>query len=167
MVRTWLQVLPGLIGILIAACSSTEAPIPGPPGLRFVAGITQSDTIGALLAQPLVLEVRDSAGFPADTPHVLVRSANGLVGDSIAQSSPNLFVGDHTGRVRIWVRLGSLADSTVVTATTTGHGRADSARTVFTVHLGQPAGIVMSVRDSTAYPGSGYAIGAGRSPFLR
>ena len=51
---------------LLAACGDgATKPPPAEPGIHFVAGAAATDTVGAVAAQALVVEVRRSDGRPA------------------------------------------------------------------------------------------------------
>src|SRR5258708_9839942 len=106
----------GLMCVL--ACPDASGPAPG-PGLRIVAGNNQVDTAAAQLAQPLVVELRDTTGALAAGVTVEFRAlpVSGLQcplgGCSVILSDSTVLAGilidkptDARGRAAVRVRLG-------------------------------------------------------------
>jgi Tol biopolymer transport system component len=107
-----------------AACDSPSGSNPPPggtPGLRVVSGADGSDTIDALLAQPLVVQLNDSRGQPmanVDVGFLSVAVAEGSTQPSVV-ISPTRGIGadgsvvlertDAQGRAAIRVRMGRKA----------------------------------------------------------
>ncbi|HKP76097.1 MAG TPA: hypothetical protein VJT67_11185 [Longimicrobiaceae bacterium] len=154
-----------------AACSSPTHPR-DPAGVKVLSGASVSDSATAVLAQPLVVEVRDSAGklmagvnvqFQASTLNL-----NGFDYPSLLFSTvPGQYfpvataTTDATGRVAVSVMLGRVAGAATVNITVPTLGYATSA--TFSVVPGAPAHFDLSPADSAVYVGSSYAL---RSRFL-
>ncbi|HET7550434.1 MAG TPA: hypothetical protein VFK04_04040 [Gemmatimonadaceae bacterium] len=126
-------VLAGLLAFVFSSCGSdgrTPVSPEGTPGIRIVAGEVDSDTIGALLAAPLVVEVRDSAGQPARG--VTVRFATDTGRDSrvfltvYAEHFPNYLqqyiATDGDGRASAYLMLGNRAGRAVITISASALG---------------------------------------------
>src|SRR5207253_618804 len=95
-----------------------EPPPPPPPPPRpvmserltqFTGGAELHGTVGSTLAQPLVLEVRDTTGAPFVGQPVTITTSTGTVTPSDAES-------DTSGLVRVRVTLGERAGATTITA---------------------------------------------------
>ena len=157
-----------LLAVLWAAACATEPEPPdiGPPGLRIVSGAHQSDTVQALLTEPLGVELRDSAGRPAVGVRVrfyghYTTVPRSEVGPANSTSSAYDTITDARGRTSAFVRLGLVAGTTYVRATVLPlMNPLDSARATFAVTPGRPAQVVLPVPDSTAYAGQGYDLRA-------
>ncbi|MEO7999039.1 MAG: hypothetical protein ABI852_16420 [Gemmatimonadaceae bacterium] len=157
------------IGILaaLAACSEKTPGEPGEvagtPGLRVISGGGQSDTIDAVFAQPLVVEVRDDNGFLAK--NVVVRLEVQQTPDPVRIGNSLLLCGstaptacsgfaypavatttDSTGRVQMKVAGSNISGRAVVLVYAPTIGKPDSA--VFQVRPGNLARIRASAVDT-------------------
>src|SRR2546425_5236132 len=109
--------------VAVTAPSARAAPPPPPPPpapprpviserlTQFTGGAELHGTVGSTLAQPLVLEVRDTAGAPfvGQPVTITTSSGGGTVTPSAAES-------DTSGVVRVRVTLGERAGPTTITA---------------------------------------------------
>src|SRR6266700_4140203 len=96
--------------------SAPAAPPPSPPRpvmserlTQFTSGAELHGTVGATLAQPLVLEVRDTTGAPFVGHPVTITTTSGTVTPSAAES-------DTSGVMSVRVTLGERAGATTITA---------------------------------------------------
>ena len=96
--------------------SAHPAPPPSPPRpvmserlTQFTSGAELHGTVGATLAQPLVLEVRDTTGAPFVGHPVTITTTSGTVTPSAAES-------DTSGVMSVRVTLGERAGATTITA---------------------------------------------------
>ena len=169
------------VAFVLASCNLDGTdPRPGTPGLTVVSGGSGSDTVRAKLNELLTVQLRDSAGWPVarewvgfqvmpppgdaegvrQAALVCKRSDTGCLG-----YTGNEFVADTTdgdGKVAIVVVMGTVAGSAKVVLTAgylTGPFRF-SDTVSYDVRPGNPGGIRIGVRDSSAYVGNGYRIGA-------
>lgn len=85
---------------------------PPPSSLTIISGNNQSGTAGALAANPLVIEVRSTAGPAADVP-VTFAATNGGVSPTTARTDVN-------GRASVRFTFGSSTGAATVTATVAG-----------------------------------------------
>jgi hypothetical protein len=147
---------------LLSSCGGDgpTKPAPGEPGIHFVAGAASSDTVGALFAQALVVEVRRSDGSPAAGEVVRLESAftgpdvwPGPVYDlEVASPASNLFVPifadttDAKGRLTVLVKLGTVAGKARLAVSVPALGMQDTAR--YTVLPGAAVGIRIFPRDT-------------------
>lgn len=159
-----------LTTLVIAACATFTAcggestgvePVPGRPGITIIGGSGVSDTIEAILAEPLRFVVRNNSGdvmartlvtihsIPAPHPSGIgveerVFVAGGVDGTQGIRTGPHVTSDDGTIAVRI--RLGRVPGpgSLLIRETTTGF--TDTAR--FSVTHGRRAGVAVSPRDS-------------------
>lgn len=159
-----------LLAALLAAggCRGTTPDAPGRPGITIVSpALAVSDTVTAELAQPLVVEVRDSTGKPR--PGVVVRFDAGTVALRGRQFPALLLSGgagdfrpavqtttDSTGRAMVRVRLGRVATAASVRIQVPTLGL--SAGTSFTVTPGATANVAVAPEDSAVYVGGGYPL---------
>lgn len=141
----------------------------GSPGLAVVSGANVTDTIGAVLPQPLVVEVRDARGLPAAGVVVQlvssvapIPSASGLqvTGPQIrlapaGTTTPGFgevnLTTDTAGRAAARVSFAERAGPASVTMLVPTLGYADSAR--YTVLPGAPAALRLAPRDSAVFLG--------------
>src|SRR5258708_36414185 len=89
----------GLICVL--ACTDASGPAPG-PGLRIVAGNNQVDTAAAQLAQPLLVELRDTTGALAAGVTVEFRALP-VSGPLCTLGGCSVSLSDSTGLARILI----------------------------------------------------------------
>jgi hypothetical protein len=166
-----------LLGAVVAttACShSGTEPSSFTPGIHFVAGNSASDTIGSVLPQALVVEIRDQNG--QIVPGVIVRFESiagtsskypfgGYVYETLVgrldQPTRTTFVSDTTdakGQAKAIVQLGTLAGVARTVIMAPVYGFVDTA--TFTARPGNAALLTIKVRDTVAAVGGSYALGA-------
>lgn len=157
----------GCIAVVVAsaACSSSTGPsgTPPHPGIVFVAGNQQSDSIGTTLNQALVVQVNGAGGVPA--PNQIVQfqaisadtttvSYNGDWCDPLPLTSnqPVSFVADSTdehGQTAIDVILGGRAGKARLIVKVPAYGYVDTA--TFTVVAGAAASLKSGPADTAVY----------------
>ena len=135
------------------------------PALRIVAGAGITDTISAIPAQGLVVQVLDEDGRPE--PGVDVRFEVPL--DPVAPYPPRMAVAsvgatwfdvvasdtmDSNGRAVARVQLGERAGPAGVVISVPLYGLVDTAE--YTVLPGNPAGVMLSPKDTALAPGAGF-----------
>jgi hypothetical protein len=167
--------------LALAACGSGSEPThpgapPGPPAsIRVVSGAGQADTAMAMLRDPIVAEVRDSAGRPVRAARVLFSSvpvsdaarptATGVSLCEVGSTRPcELYQRSYAdsaiaGRASAGVRLGTYAGAVRLRVSVAGTELADTVS--LTARPAAAASLVMAPSDSTAYVGSSYRV-AGR-----
>ena len=139
-----------------------------------MAGAGQMDTTLAVLPQALVVEVRGPSGAPSSGD--LVRFAVLAPVDSALRAGQGAYLCDlaaapclpyasartdtsgRDGRASVVVRLGTAAGTVRVGVSVPALGFTDTVS--FTVRPGSAARLGLRVRDSSAYAGSGYPVGA-------
>lgn len=163
-----------LFGVACAALLATAAcenPVETrPEGISIVSGNGVSDTVFAALSQPLVVEVRDSAGRRVQGVTVRFRSSGTQRGDMMvptlymSATTPDEYrdlveaVTDGTGRAAVRVRLGIVATDAQVAITVPTLGY--SAQAAFTVQHGAAVRTVVMPQDTAVYVGGSYALRA-------
>ncbi|HEX6373465.1 MAG TPA: hypothetical protein VF006_31360 [Longimicrobium sp.] len=165
------RALSGAALMLAVGCGKNPTGAGRPAEIVVVAPTAPvSDTVTALLPQPLVVEVRDSTGQP--WPGVTVRfvagstSLNGVVEPHmyLSATTPDQYrsemetVTDGTGRAAVRVLLGRVATvgSVRIEAPTLGVGTTGS----FVVRAGATVRTVVMPRDTAVYVGGSYALRA-------
>lgn len=178
--RTWAAV--ALLGAL-AACDGATDP-EGSRLIRVVQGGTGADTVLAVLAAPMIVEVRDASGRPAAGVRVesLGLDSAGTRGSSsrremyacpvsqgwclnypegdgwVSVTYGILDTTDATGRIEARVQFGTLAGASRVLISVP---ELRQERTVsFTTRPGALAAVLASVPDTTLYVGTSYALTA-------
>ena len=113
-------------------------------------GTGQHAAVGAALAEPLVLEVRDQTGKPIVGEAVTFATTSGAVTPGIAAS-------DSSGMIRVGVKLGGHAGPVVITAnvgtlirTATVHADPGPPRALVVLHGDEPVlgGVAIRSRDT-------------------
>src|SRR5687767_8918344 len=156
----------------VASCGgsdpgSTEPPPPPVRGIQFVSGAVATDSIGAILALPILVEVHDSSGrlAPAGTlvqfagvqrlPLVVFEAE---VRAPQAQQFEPVTIGTTNGggRVSAHVRLGFVAGPARVVVSAPALGVSDTA--TYTVVPGAPHDVRLEPIDTTIHVGRSYAI---------
>jgi WD40-like Beta Propeller Repeat len=153
--------------VYLVACRDSVAP--HTPGIRIVSGAGASDTIGALLRDPLVVEVRTSDG----------RFATGVEIEFVSRSvgapaaywplyisktdnsgfSPTLRdTTDNAGRATVYLALGVPVGPAQVVVTVPSLNM--EATAAYTVRVGAPASIVVAPRDTPVFVGGSYVLRA-------
>jgi len=149
-------------------CGGDSTAPPHQSGLQIDAGANVTDTIGAVLSQALVVEVRKPSGALASGA---VTRFTALSNDSLPYASAiavaNLnsqyfsnFASDSTdaqGRTAILVELGSVTGKVGIVITVPELGLTDTAW--YTVKAGRPAHLAPSVLDTVVMRGAAWDIG--------
>ena len=157
---------PNLIALisvaLAAACADSTDPTPqAVPGLQFVAGKAQSDTIEAVLPQTLVVELRNNAN--AVIPGVEVRfevqpdtvaMATLSRSDAAAFNTSVLDTTDAQGRAQVKVRLGHRPGQAVIRALS----GSVFGTTTATVSIGAAAAVAAFPSDTVVTISSAFQI---------
>jgi len=128
--------------------------------LRIVSGTGQTDTISAILPQPVVVEVHDSTGALAAGRRVRFTGINNVNFAPFGQQNfgnPADVLTDAQGTAQMGVRLGGGAGSAYFLVSVVGLGVPDVPLT-FTVTRGGPARVVISPRDTAVPPGGSYTL---------
>lgn len=155
----WLLV----IAVGLAGCGTDQGiePADPPDSIRFVAGRTATDTIGAELVQALVVEVpgapagtviRFEAGSPpGGGPAALVAplGSNGFVRELVDTL-------ETTPRASVRIKLGGDLGIGTVVITVPEYGLRDSAS--YTITPGRAALVLAAPRDTAVFPGASYRV---------
>jgi WD40-like Beta Propeller Repeat len=155
-------------GLLVGCGGDSTAPKPR-IGLRIVTGADVSDTIGAVLTQALVVEVRESGGALAHgavvrftaLPNDSIRYADAIEVAALNSQYFSGFVSDSTdthGSAAVLVELGGLAGKAGIAITVPELGLTDTAW--YTVEPGRPAQFALGVRDTVVMKGIAWDIGS-------
>lgn len=156
--------------LLLGAVACKNPAEPEPAGIRVVSAAGVSDSITAFLPEPLVVEVRDSAGLRMRG--VVVRFEANLVkyrgfdvpSAYLSASTPDNYreaaetVTDATGRAAVRVRLGVVAGPATIRITVPPLGFTGS--TGFTVVAGATVQTLVAPRDTAVYTGGTYTLAA-------
>jgi hypothetical protein len=144
-----------------AACGDPAGPDDHAPGLRFVAGTGQTDTVDAALPQAVTVEVRDSSGRalsglvvrfePADTA-LEVATLTGGFADFAADTT------DAEGRSGVLVRFGTRAGPAGLRASVPVYGWTED--TEFTVQPGAAVALQVEPSDTLVSVGATFALRA-------
>ena len=152
-----------IVSVVVLSCKDSPGPgpDPDPPGLRFVAGNGQTDTVQAEL--PLALTVHVGAtgpgvvvrfeSLPMDSAHL---SAGAFVGALTSQSF-GTFIADSTdsmGNANVLVKLGTVAGTARIRITVPTHLLADTAE--FTVLAGHAANVIVTPSDTVLFTGRSF-----------
>lgn len=162
---------PALIGAVVclayaAACSQPTQPGGGTQaGISFLNGAGASDTVGAVLPQALVVEVRDTRGAAAVGQLVRftqVPSAGAALSVAPgAGQSFDAFVAESTdarGQASVLVRLGSIPGAAQLAISVPAYGLVDTA--AFTVQAGRPANVDVTPLDTAISVGAHFQLHA-------
>jgi hypothetical protein len=153
-----------LVAALTYGCdSSTE---PGSHGIRVVSGSNQTDTVYAVLAQPLVVEIRDSTGRLASGVTVRFRSVLNANGNSVLvwkadQQKWDIFttaVVDAKGRASTRMKVMAEAGTMRLEIGVPEWGLADTV--TFTSTPGAPQRWTISPYDTTIQQGASFTLKA-------
>jgi Big-like domain-containing protein len=124
--------------LLVSATARLEAPVISDDRTQFIAGTGQRGSVHSTLRQPLLLEVRDTAGVPVAGTSVRFTPTNAsltnsdTVTDSFGVARTTVTLGDRAGPVVITARAGR------VTHTTNLYATAGPAQTLVLMHDGRP-----------------------------
>lgn len=131
-----------------------------------VESVPASDTIRAMLAEPLVIHVDAPAGTPVVFRSSLAKrpTTQDLYVGTYFSRTPELgsarvtdtILTDATGRAFLYLRLGFVATEVVVTAVAPSLG--DSVQAQITVKAGAPARLSVQPSDTAIYVGRRYAL---------
>lgn len=162
------SVAPLALAVVAFACSGESATDPVDPTvpLRLVT-VPAGDTVGALLTQPLVVQVREpgvtSVVFranmvehPVTGPQPGVRLSRASDGQSLALV--DTVATDAEGRASVYLRLGTLATDAVVTVL--APATRDSVQARITVRPGAPIRLDAYPGDTAMYVGHSYPLEA-------
>jgi hypothetical protein len=163
-----------MVGLTLA-CTDGTGPRPQAGGIRFVRGNASTDTVDATLAQPLIIEVRDSTGKLAPlgtivqfsaivqdegpywtTWEALLQGFSSTVFDRLATGTT-----DAAGRTGVTVKLGIRTGTAHVAITVPTLGISDTA--TFTVNPGAASGVRVTPSDTTLYVAKTYQLTGGVS----
>jgi hypothetical protein len=145
------------------ACAEGPAAVPmGDPTLRIVSGAGSADTIDAVLASPLVVEVRDSRGNAIAGAHVIFQAHRAdrtpfAYGIQFVVPAPEYLTArtgvdtDANGRASVRLRLGPAAGSAGLTIQVPASNLARDAS--YTVRPGAPARLVLAPDDTAVFRG--------------
>jgi hypothetical protein len=153
--------------LAVAGCGGSEptqsnGPAGAPASIRFISGEGQSDTAMALVTNPLVVEVRDSAGrrvqvapiaFPALGATGFTLSSDANVDTCVLIAHPD---STFAGQGSVLVRLGSIAEVVRISVSVPGTMLADT--TTLTTRPAAPVRLSTTPADSSAYTGSSYRV---------
>ncbi|HJR67494.1 MAG TPA: hypothetical protein VJ802_13780 [Gemmatimonadaceae bacterium] len=157
------------IVVLAAALATACGDSPTGPAIQRLAvlsGAGASDTVFAILPNPLVVLVRDEAGMPALgvpvrfevlRPAFPTNSVGAFLATNPERTGSGLVVIDTTdanGESRIYVRLGTLGGPVQIVVDAPSLGLSTS--TTFTVLPGAPTGVRVLPGDSAMYVGRSY-----------
>lgn len=150
-----------LLCLLSLGCGSDPTAAGPRTGIRFASGVGTADTIGARLAEPLVVEVTDSAGRPLVDVEVrfsspiepaapyCTLSACGITGSVFAGGPQRT---DATGRVTAVLTFGRVAGPGRLAVSVPALGTVDTAR--FTIRPGLATRVVLAPRDTALFQGA-------------
>jgi len=140
--------------------------VTGKPGLSVVSGGGVTDTANAKLAQPLVVEVRDTRGLPISG--VRITFVSSIASDASCPPGfcdvpqVNLTSGasatDALGRLAYAMTFNRAAGPAFVAVSAPTLGLTDTAR--FTIQPGRLARVTVLPKDSAVYAGNNYALRA-------
>jgi hypothetical protein len=162
--------LGGAVAVsLVAGCGSDSTAPTSKSGLRIDAGADVTDTVGAVLTQALIVQVRKPGSTTLATGTVVRFTA--LANDSVpyantidvAPLTSQYFSGfasdstDAQGRASVLVELGSVVGRTGIVITAPELGLADTAW--YTVKPGLPAHLAPSISDTVVRAGITWDIG--------
>jgi hypothetical protein len=157
--------------LLVASCGgSTEPPSPPARGIQFVGGAVATDTIDAILGQPLVVEVHDSSGRLAPVGTLVTFSGaqrKPLIVFEAQVRAPGasrfepVVTGatDTNGRVAVEVRLDFVAGPARVVVSAPALGVSDTAH--YMIVPGNPYDVWIEPLDTTIYVGQSYSMRGG------
>jgi hypothetical protein len=133
--------------------------------MRIVAGEVGSDTVQAILREPLTIEVGKASGPSAGIPVVFERIVGpgggaptisiSKTGEEVFQSSMTIMT-DAQGRASVKVRLGATTGDDYLRVTCAACNHADTLR--YGVTPGNAALVVADVRDTTVIIGDEYRV---------
>lgn len=149
--------------MLASSCADATDPGRGTPGIRFLAGVGQADTVDAILPQALVVELRDTLGYlksgeivrfqgVPDGQALGVASLSGEFSSLVAETT------HADGQVAVLVRLGVRAGTALLQVSVPIYGWVDTAE--FTVGVGGPAAVLLQPLDTAIMAGDSFPLRA-------
>ncbi len=151
-------------GLCLGGCGDGGGE-PGLGQLRIVSGSDQTDTSGVVLEEPLVVEVHEQGGSPAEGVTVRFGPAACLPGCALPFSTelgrvaPQVeVVTDARGQASTQVFLSIPAGEAGMPIEVQSLELADTA--LFQVEPGNPIGVLIRVPDTAVYAGASYELGA-------
>jgi Bacterial Ig-like domain (group 2)/WD40-like Beta Propeller Repeat len=151
-------------GLCLGGCGDGGGE-PGQGQIRIVSGLAQTDTTGAVLEDPLVVEVHGQGGSPAEGVTVRFGPAVCLPACALPFSTeldrvvPELEVAtDARGRASTRVYLSYPAGEAGVPIEVQSLDLTDTAR--FHIEPGNPVGLLIHVSDTAVYAGASYDLRA-------
>jgi hypothetical protein len=156
-----------LLALIVAACQDGAGPGAGGAGLTILSGGSGSDTIGAVLSHPLIVQLRDQSGRPAPGVEVVFTTPSDSAGQLRLMLRKQPLLGfaqsvrdttDESGEASATVGLGYIAGPGTVIASVSGPGTQVTGS--YLVLPGAPVAIRVSPRDRPVYVGGSYPIGA-------
>lgn len=156
-----------LLACIAVGCASPTEPVKSPPSLEVVLGKTATDTIGARLAVPLTVVLRDSTGKkPYRAPITFtVLPVAGVAAGLVAPTSYVYPPGpqtamkewtDSAGRAAVTVQLGPVAAQIRIAIESDSLPAYDTV--TYTVLPGNAVRVTPFPADSALYVGSSYAL---------
>lgn len=149
----------GLVATAFAiACSSNTGPRSPSPGIRFVAGNNQADTVGATLTQGLVVNTVAHQPIEFQSVPDSIDKYGALV-ESLSSSSVQTYIADSTdgyGQASVVVAFGTVTGRARIAVSVPKLGFADTA--TFTVEPGAAVQIAGVLADTTVYSGVAIAL---------
>ena len=132
--------------------------------IRVIGGAGQTDTVGVVLPQPLVVEIHDTTGKALVGATVNFTSIDGPDSLLVSPVNPQNFwsvatdVTDAQGRIKALVKTGVAAGTARVVVAVPTLGAADTI--TYTVKPGAPAKFTLSPRDTMIQPGTSFTLKA-------
>ena len=162
--------LLALFAAVAASCSESTGPNGTEPGINVVAGANVTDTIDAVLPQPLRVVVRDQAGDVL--AGAIVRFSSVPMNEPGRPPVPSVFVGVLNSQVKktslaettsaegaaaVRITMGEVSGAGALEISVPQAGLVDTVR--YTVLPGLPARVTMPVEDTTVQVGRTFALG--------
>jgi Tol biopolymer transport system component len=159
-----------LVVAVTTSCGESTGPNGTAPGINVIAGANVSDTIDAVLPQPLRVVIRDQAG--GVLAGAIVRFSSVPLGEPVGPRTQTVLVGDLGNQVKrtfraettsaegataVRITMGDLAGAAGVEISVPEAGLVDTVR--YTVLPGLPARVILPVEDTTVQVGRSFALG--------
>lgn len=156
------------IAFALSACDDPSGPGGNGRGIQFLAGTGLADTIEAIPAQAIRVQVTDADGKPAAGVEIVFEAVT--IGDDPFNPRPTMWVGsisgdfqpflrgttDPQGQISVRSRFGVVAGEGKVAVSVPALGYRDTAR--FTVRPGAAARLALAPKDSALYVGRSYTL---------
>src|SRR5689334_4538785 len=161
-----------VLAVGATSCSESAAPNDTRPGINIIAGANVTDTIDAVLPEPLTVVIRDQAGEPL--AGAIVRFTSVSLDPPVGPRTHVVLIGDLSNQVKIKgtfraettstegaaavrITMGDLAGAAGVEISVPDANLIDTVR--YTVLPGQPARVTLPVEDTTVQVGRTFALG--------